>query len=440
MSIPRTKGPFSVDNEVLLLEAIKTEAELIGWTVISASTDPPGTYWFESSGSDGLHHIVGGFDPDTSLRQIKGLVGVDIDKYSIVKLETCGYTNNDSVSPTSSVKSETGTSTSFDFCPRDNLTQYRYLLCVNEDAISVLLSFTSGGLPAQGILYLGIPEPVSGRQLHKQARARISQVKPGSLSSQKQIVLDRNINAALKDGTSHPSDPHTQYLQFQSVISGSAEADDFCQVERIPIISGTLGLSFDNRTLFEIDVQSGVKLARLGGRYDNDRGANDIVSLSSEPNMVICAATNNANPAWSNNRNNCLTAWDAYGGQNSGLDIRITNQKTEDEAEHDPDPRTNRLPYYRLYALIDTKETSLVVQTDNQGFKNVGALKNILLTPFQGQSDLSYFKINNDVSLIYRGQNFLAGGGQGITSPWAIWFNSPGGSNTNYVIGPGWII
>ena len=425
--IPKTTGPLFATDEADLLDKIKTFAESAGWTVVSSSTTPSNTYWFESSGEDGLHHIVGGFQSDTSSRVMRGFTAVDLDRYSIVSANIAGYTNNDAVDSTTPVTSGTGVSVSADFEDRDTDTEYRYIAVANKDAIVVLLQYTSSAADAGGLLYLGIPEPVAGRMLQKQARARIYSVSDGSIAQQKTITLDRNITLALKDTTSYPSDVHVQSLQFQSVVSGSSEAG-FALVERIPIVSGSL-TTVSGRTQFEINTVSGSKLAASGGRYDSGDGANDIVSLMCEPNIVICGARNDNSNTWSNNRENIITAWDAYCGQQAQINLLIANEHGNSVAQHDPELHSQRTVWYAAYCICRQIQTGLVTQADGEGYKNIGKLKHFIILPNQGQSALTYFAINGDLT---NGIYLCHGYNEGLPMFFSI------SSNTVMAIGPGW--
>jgi hypothetical protein len=430
--IPQTSGATAVADEAALVTAISAMATAAGWSVTSAGTTPANSVWYQSTGEDGLHNIVGGLLPDTTARRMSAFIAADLDAFGIVSGNVGGYTNDDAVAVATPVQVQTN---SAQWPQRDLGVSYRYIMAVNKNAIAVLVTYESGGNSAQGVIYIGTSEPSGARLLQVQATARIASVGAGSIGTQRLITLDRDIRRGLKDGTAYPSDPYTQALQFQCVAAGVGDAPDFAMLERIPIVAGTLSAA-GAPTTFEIDVSTGVKLAQPGGRYASNRGAGDLVRLSIEPNIVLCGASaTSGNPFPSNSDLFCaLTAWDGYCGQRDGLHVTLANRHSVDVADHNPCEISNKTAYYPIYAVIRDIEGNLVNQVDGtvfKGFKNCGALHNLILIPNQNQPDLSFFRVSNDPARRYRIQEY--DGSQGISGP-ALGFTSP----VCYAVGAGW--
>lgn len=406
-------------DENALIAAIAAAATTAGWTIYDTTTDPSGSTWFVSEGTDGTSWIVGGLVKGTG-DTIRTIVGSDIDTTSIVSANVSGYVHDDTAALGSPVQylGPDGT-----LWAARTVGSYTYRIVASLDGIAVLVSYTAT-TPAQGFVYIGKVEP-QVRLFSAQAKALITSVGAGSVGTQRLVTLDRDITAMLKDPADWPGEPagYAQRLFFQAKATDLA---NFSQVERVAIVSGTLATS-GGVTVFEIDVSTGVKLAAPGRRYASNQGAGDIVRLMSETTVVLAGAAT-VLPFGPFDTPSGV-AFDAYGGQSTTVDARLRNQRGTTYATSEvPVSLTNRYPPSRAYLIHTTNETGKVAQADLQGVKMTGALYHLLWWPNTGQADDTFVDLNGDSGLRYRviGNNTLAvpGTATGVEMIWSI--------------GPGW--
>lgn len=380
-------------DEATLITAVGGLASAQGWTIITAG----GITWFLSQGSTGDEQIVGGLEP-SGTRKLTAFVSADLDQNSIVSATASGYTNNDGANTTAiGAKVQVPTNNAH-WVSRDLASSYTYVSVVSPDAITVLLKYTSSGSTAEGIIYIGTPEPTAGRGLQRCTYGRIASI-DSSVPASTVVTLDRNINAGLKD--SYLQDPYVCRPLFQSVSSGGMPVSDFALVQRIPIKSGSLTTS-GGATRFSIDATASGKLTGSPGgtpsRYRAGRGVGDIVRLYAQPNLVLCGSATNGVFTTGVGAGTALAAWDAFGGQSSSLDVQHSNPDLTLIGSNKPSVETGKFVSYRLYSTLIANATTMVTQTDSEGKKNVGALRSVLeLSTGTGQiPDYTIVKIGGE--------------------------------------------
>lgn len=437
MPLPQVAFGTAADEDALA-QAIETLAIAVGWTTWGpAGTFPTNSFWFQSSGEDGISHIVGGLVPDSSTRRMRAACAADIDTSGIANANVGGWVNDDAAG-ISTLEQSITPNTSGGWHDRDSLSQYEYMAVADLNGITVLVKYDETGGLAQGVIVIGNPEPAHGRLLQTQAKARIASIATnGALRT---ITLDADINAALKDRTAFPSDPHTLSMMFQPVNShgGGTEDNDFAMVERFPIVDSSLTLSGGN-TQFDIAVAGGVKLGGLAGRrYNDNRGVGDVVKMMSEPNVVFCfGEATQQRPSTTSNA--VLAAWDNYGGQRGGsavgdnLDMILMNELYTQASANAPSVSSGLAAEFRLYALNYDKETGLIAQTDKQGHRVVGALRHIIIIPEMSAGHASFLKVNGTAHRRYRVLGWT--GGRGLGRPYSSF---AAGGDPQWAVGPGW--
>lgn len=430
MAVPATSFVTAAD-EAALIDAIRVLANTTTWwTTFNTSTQPSGSVWFRSNGSDGTSLIAGGLQVASGANRIQAAPAVDINTYGFTisgNSNVGGWTNNDTggVPVANRVQAFT-TASATTYAARDNATSYKALITIGPDSIACITSFTSGGLNAKGVIYIGTTVSHAGRLFQTQAKAKIETVGAGSIGTQRLITLDRNITSMLKDGVAFPQDPYQQYLMFQ-VGQTPSVADDFALTQRIPIVASTLTTT-SGKTAFEISV-AGAKLASATGRYANNRGAGDFVRLMSTPNVAISVADENLSFSFSSvNTNICHTAFDAYGGQGAALECLLTNDRANSEVDLDPVALGGWLAPFHVYLLVTENNTSLIPQADTQGLKNIGTTVNLMYSSNDGRSNFTTVRYGRRVEDKWR----VLGAG-GLQHP-----NVPTPFDGLWMVGPGW--
>jgi hypothetical protein len=419
-------------DEAALIDGIRTTAAATTWwTTWNTSTQPANSTWFRSNGIDGTSLIAGGLQVASGANRVQAAPAVDVNSYGFTiggNTNVGGWTNNDSggVPVANRVQAFTDNDT-IAYAARDNATSYRALITVGPDSIACISAYTSGGLAAKGLIYIGNTQSHAGRFFQTQAKAKITSVGAGSNANQRLVTLDRNITSMLKDGTAFPNDPYTQTLMFQVGETPTA-ADDFALVQRISIVAGTLSTS-GGATRFEINV-AGVKLASATGRYANNRGAGDYVRLMSQPNVAIACGDSDLTLLFTALNNNVVhTAWDAFGGQAAALECFLYNDRAAAEASLDPPALGGWLVPYRTYVVVGENNTGLITQADTQGLKNVGALVNLMYAANDGRSNFSIVRYGRRTEDRWR----VLGQG-GLSHP-----NTPNPTFDGlWMVGPGW--
>jgi hypothetical protein len=429
--IPGVAFGTAVD-EAALTSAVSTLAAANGWTVTSVGTTPANSVWYQSPGEDGTSNIVGGLQPDTVGRQMRGWCAADLDTTGLVNANVGGYVNNDAAGVGHSVQAETVLA----WPARDLVSVYNYAVVANRDAIAVIVVYISGGNAAQGAMYIGKTEPMAGRYFQTYAKAKIASVAAGSNGNQRLVTLDRNITAMLKDtgpgGLTYPSDPAQQTLLFQTV---GGPATDFAMAERQQIVPGTLATS-GGVTVFEVNVAKvSSKLFGAGQRYANNRGTGDIVRMMAEPNITAVGAATLGGEIFegSPTPTQVLASWDAFGGQSAALAPLVANQESNSASTAAPDPLTNRTPFYSAYLLTNTSVTNILAQPSSEGQKDIGRLYHFILVPNQSQPNFAFFRVNADAARRYRVLSLTGGAGGKPPSP-----RVAGSTVVQYGIGPGW--
>ena len=473
MAIPRT-SLTTFSDELSMLKHIRDECIEADWEVFysdpatspgtvypdtTGSTASDGTLLVKSRGEDGLQHIVGNIDIPPGLLQFRARGGVHINRFGYTvggSTLPAPHKNADNVGLASPARDEIS-NTLWD--ARTVATAYALRLAVNRNAIAGTVSYTSGGAPAQGFIYIGHGNPF-GRRVTAQAAARIvsnnAAVLATGVAGARQFVLDRNITQALKNtgapaggaglggaGTpSYPDDAYQQKMMFipdddpPSPFSASLPAADYGMVERSPVfLPDTLRTNGSGQTTFEIDCRAGTKLFAAGGRYESGRGAGDIVKLHAQaPRVLMRGEATIGVSVFDDGTSDNLCAWDAMGGQKVLQQSEFSNKNIDAEAFQDPDVISLQDMYYAVYAHlgVGAAETGLVPQVDNNHYRGDGPLYNWIVTSDRGQPDNSRFRINNDVNLTYRTMRSTA-----MRIPTRM-RTSVGVDGLHYGVGPGW--
>lgn len=419
-----------VVDEAALIAAVVPLAVAQGWTVVVAG----GITWFQSSGSIGESRIVGGLSP-TGTRKLAGFVAADLDQNAIVNATVKGYVNDDSANTTGLAAKAIAQTTAARWLIRDNATTFTYVATVSRDAITVLVKYTSTALIAEGFIYIGPPEPTAGRGLQQQTYARVASIN-ASVPAITVVTLDRNINAGLKD--SYLGDPYVAAPLFQSISGPGMPVSDFGLVQRIPILAGSL-TTFGGATRFNIDTTAAGKLTGTPGgtnaRYRAGRGVGDLVRLYAQPNIVAVGSGATGVYTQGVGQGTNLASWDAYGGQGTNIDVVFTNADIGKQSSNHPAQEVNRFVNYKLYAVVVTNATTMIPQTDNNGKKNVGALRNVLEGSYStGQiGNFAIIRVDARLSQRYRvlGLFTPAAGVRSIDV-------AGGGLYRAVAVGPGW--
>lgn len=428
-------------DEAALIAAIGTAATAAGWTVVTGI--PATTTWFLSRGSSGIHQIVGGLQP-AGTRQLIAYAAADLDQDGIVNPSVSGYTNNDEANAINAAAKVNSATVISQWRTRTNLTTITYLIAVTPDAIAVLVEYPASISTTQGIIYLGKTIPVV-EPLYAYACATIAAI-DASTPATTVVTLDRNINNALKDQATYPSDTDAQMPLFQSVSGPGMVVTDFALVQRIAIISGSLTTSGGN-TRFSIDATAGGGTGKLIGitggtntRYRDGRGVGDIVRVCAEPNIAVAYSTNSATSGVATNHLS-IAAWDASGASRGSvttnqIDVGLGDRVAIASTAVDPAVERNRfVPYFNYAVVIDAITTTLVPTSDARGRKNVGALHNVIRTSQATAGTcprLSMVTLNNRSSQRYRTFGVSASGLRNLASL---------GENAQargIFVGPGW--
>ena len=446
------------------------------------------TVVFQSDGEDGLRNICGALTVNQiNARAIRSLVGADINLQGYtqggISSDIGVHTNNDNgmtAIPAAPDSAPVLTGTGRDVTAgcweqRRDGTSMQYIAVATKDFIKVFVDYTSESLNerTQGVIFFGFPYS-SHRMMYQRARSRIRYVEDNTDANNagrpmintgaqyRQLILEHDITDALKDKLratptiSPNADPYPQLLLYQAVSTSEAGgAVDYGMTELIPILTGSLRtLTVDGflRTVYEIDVSMGFKLAYTGGRYDDKRGAStnagnsvgDIVSVLSQPNMTACySRTNEAdfNPTAGNNLPGIVLAW-TNSGQQIGEYVDISDNQPNtirafwmDEGSNDttegisgsayndnnPALQTNRhvpyylsvLPDYSSGATLPARMTNI---TDNEDNIVVGYVPGCFWMAEEPSQNLSFGTLDNK-PLTRRYRKFAYTPGEGWRKP-----------------------
>ena len=474
---PAVTQPSLAVDEAALRDLIVTRLLAVGWSAWGATgpagttpgaVTPADTIWVVSPGESGRRHIVIGIRADTVTRQMQLLPAADIDTLGLIGA-VGGYTNDDNTAtlPTSA-PGQGGTEVGA-FDPRDPATTYTVYINATLDAFSAEFTYISNAQTAQGLIHGGQPDAVSGREFYKYGRSRIDTITLTSgvagSGAIYRVRLKDNINRALKDGTVYTTDVHpTSALLHQAVVANEpGEGADFSMVERIPIVAGSLttfGTPPNDVTEYKIDTSVGVKLAAVGGRYDQavPRGqffinnVGDVVSVMAEPTLVCCQAKHDGGGyiVTTSGTVFCVAAWYMIGGQrdNSSFDKRLfvtLSHKGNDVSDrsipanannaNDPGVLTNRGLLYEVYAVgvKDVDRPDKLPTPDDDDHGNFGQLRDFACFPsVVSAPDLAVGTVNGKLTQRYRIQEYISGLGLGTPSSS---FGKPSFGARHYIMG-----